>query len=186
MEELWLYAFNDLRINNPNEHPVLVSDLPLNTKEKKEKIAEIFFEKFNTPSFFLANSAVLDLYSTGRLTGISIEIGESCCNVVPVYEGYPITHNIIQLDYSGRDLTNFMFQITDNGTILNEEFEKDLSIELKENGLNIAREIKEKCCSIAKHYGSEKNDRMSRLIYDPNGYDPYSIPICNEFQKKMS
>ena len=39
------------------------------------------------------NSSTLSLFSTGTTTGLVIESGHSTTSVIPVFEGYPITHS---------------------------------------------------------------------------------------------
>ena len=54
MEKIWHHSYyNELRVS-PDEHPVLMSEPPLNPRQNREKMAEILFEKFNVPSFYLA------------------------------------------------------------------------------------------------------------------------------------
>ena len=54
MENIWTYTFfNDLRVN-PNEHPVLLTEPPLNKRKNKEKMAELMFETFQVSSIYIS------------------------------------------------------------------------------------------------------------------------------------
>ncbi len=43
----------------PPEHPVMVTEAPWNTSENRQRMAEIMFEEFKVPAFYIANNAVL-------------------------------------------------------------------------------------------------------------------------------
>jgi len=38
---------------DPSESPVMLTEAPLNPKENREKMIEIFFEKFKVPQFYV-------------------------------------------------------------------------------------------------------------------------------------
>lgn len=45
---------------NPAEHPILLTEPAWNTPANRERMAEIMFEEFDAPAFYIANTGVLN------------------------------------------------------------------------------------------------------------------------------
>jgi actin-related protein len=145
MEKIWHHTFyNELRVA-PEEHPVLLTEVPFNPKANREKATQIMFETFNTPALNLIIQSVLALFASGRLSGLVVDSGHGATFAVPVYEQYAIEHAIMKLDFAGSDMTDYLMKI------LSERGYTFASSAEKEN----AREMKEKLGYVALDYESE-------------------------------
>ena len=54
------HAFSDVMRCHAAEHPVLVTEAAWNTPANRERMAEIMFEEFQSPAFYIANTGVLN------------------------------------------------------------------------------------------------------------------------------
>ncbi|CAF4105689.1 unnamed protein product [Rotaria magnacalcarata] len=88
MEKIWTYIYSKDQLRSASEeHPVLLTEAPLNPRKNREKAAEIFFETFNVPALFISMQAILSLYASGRTTGVVLDSGDGVTHAVPIYEG---------------------------------------------------------------------------------------------------
>ena len=52
------------------------------------------FELFNVPCLYVSVQGVLSLYSSGRASGVVLDLGDGASHTVPIYEGYAVPHAI--------------------------------------------------------------------------------------------
>eukprot|EP00971_Amphidinium_carterae_P032731 644387-Amphidinium_carterae.1 len=59
MEKVWHHTFFDVLRVNPEEHPVVITEAPLNPKKNRERMLEMLFEKFSVPASYVVIQAVM-------------------------------------------------------------------------------------------------------------------------------
>lgn len=166
MEAIWHHTLNnELRVE-PDHHPNLLTDACLNATDNREKMTEIFFEKFKCPAFYVVIQPVLSLYSTGKITGIVAESGDGITQTVPVFEGYVMPHTFERRNFGGRELTDYLIKLLYNrGHHFTTTAEKE-----------IVRDIKEKLCCVsidAYNENTIESQKLEKSYLLPDGQVVY-------------
>lgn len=146
MERIWHHSFyNELRVA-PEEHPVIVSEAPLNPKKQREWSTTTMFEVFNLPAVYFASTAVLSLYACGKTTGLVVDCGDTGTRIVPVYEGHVLEHAVEQLSFGGREITRHLTKILDDS---------GFHILTPIQAMEVVGDIKEKHCFVSLNFERE-------------------------------
>lgn len=156
MERIWQNTYtHDLKVN-AEDHPLLITEAPLNPRSNRDKMCQILFEQFNIPCVYVSLQASLALYASGRTTGVVVDSGDGVTHVVPVYDGFSLPTSIKRMDIAGRDITEFLsFNIRrTSGVALQSSSE-----------LEIVRLMKEKCCFVSKDITADERS-FSSAIYN--------------------
>lgn len=163
MENVWHHTFYEALKVPPEEHPVLMTDPPLNSREGRENMTTMLFETFNIPAMYIGVQAVVGLYASGRTTGSVLDLGHGKSHTVPIFEGYALPHSIDQLEFAGKDLTDLLHKLLVQkgyGFTTMAEYE-------------LVRMLKEKFVYVAEDYAAE----CARCAADPRPVEKkYALP----------
>ncbi|KAK0138289.1 Actin-101 [Merluccius polli] len=176
MEKIWHHTFQQLGVD-PEDHPVMLTEAPMNPVANRQRAVEVMFDRFCVPFVYVAMQAVLALYAAGRCTGVVFDSGDGVSHSVPVFEGYSLPHAVQRFPLAGRDVTLHLKKNERSGFVesifpknVKKGFDQSVSNALpcvsqllQEQGVNmrtsaeleLVREMKERCCRVALDYEAE-------------------------------
>ena len=153
LEDLWNHVFhNELRVN-PANHNLMLADVPLNLRAVRETMAEIAFEVFHCPALHIAHQPTLSLFSSGRVSGMVVEVGEGVTHCTPCYQGYILPHATSRMDLAGGDITK----------LLQELLQAD-GVDLRNN--HLVNNIKKGCCYVPMDFACEMEPEDEHRVVD--------------------
>ena len=146
MEKLWARSIYSLLHVEPENHPFVLTEPPMNTPENREQMAEIMFETFSVPGLYIGVQAVMSLFGAREaeniydLSGTVIDSGDGVTHVLPVAYGVVINSCIKHIPLAGRDVTKYIMKL------LQQRGEQIPT----EDRMDIARQIKEEFCYVCR------------------------------------
>lgn len=141
IELLWNHVYTQELNTNAENHPLLITEAPLNPRHNRDKMAQVLFESLNIPCVYVSLQATLALYASGRTTGVVIDGGDGVTHIVPSFEGFALPTSIKRMDIAGRDITDQLVH----------HIRRTTGVSFKSSSeFEIVRDIKEKCCFISK------------------------------------
>ncbi|KAF7508414.1 Actin-like protein [Endocarpon pusillum] len=166
MERIWRHVYENELKTMSEEHPVLLTEAPLNPIQNRETAAQILFETFNVPALYIAVQATLSLYAAGRTTGVVLDVGDGVSHAVPVYEGFAINSAIRRVDVAGRDVTEYLQTLLRKaGWVFHTSAEKEIVRQMKETvgylALDPRKEEKEWARGV---YPGAEEERTSKIV----------------------
>ncbi|NWX81719.1 ACT protein, partial [Nothoprocta pentlandii] len=153
MEAVWESIYSQGLQMQTHEQPVLLTEAPLNPLANRERMTELFFERFDVPALYMSIQAVLALYASGLTTGCVVDTGAGVTHSVPVFEGYCLPHGVLRLELAGRDLTDYLARLLmDRSTALVAPAEEQ-----------IVQNMKEKLCYVCLSMEEEMDKKPSEV-----------------------
>jgi centractin len=175
MESIWHYVYENELKTLPEEHPVLLTEPPLNPRANRDMAAQLMFEAFNVPALYMSIQAVLSLYASGRTTGVVLDSGDGVSHAVPVFEGFAIPNSIRRIDVAGRDVTEQMqLLLRKAGHVLHTSAEKE-----------VVRMIKEKVCYVSLDPKREEKEWMNNYHKSDAKAIDYTLPDGHKIKASL-
>lgn len=100
-EKVLDFIYDKCLMAESQHHSALFTEPPWNKKDKREKLAELIFEKYNVPAFYLFKNAALAAFASGRTAGLVVDSGATHTSAVPVYDGHCITNAVVRSPVGG-------------------------------------------------------------------------------------
>lgn len=91
MTRLWSSLLRDELGVNPKEHHIVITMSPTYSRQRREDIVASLFS-LGVRSVSVLASTTAALFSTGRTSGLCIDVGEGRTTVMPIYEGVCLLH----------------------------------------------------------------------------------------------
>ena len=155
--KLWEYALTQkLKIEDPSESKILVTEAPLNPIANKKTICEILFEQMGVKAINIEAQAKCSLFCEGIDSGIVLDSGDGVTHCIPISDGNIIKYNIERLDLAGRHITQYLIRLLQRKGY---SFNSSADFEF-------VRYLKEKYCFVSNDIESDRKLERETSYYN--------------------
>lgn len=151
-----------------NEYPVVLTEESLDKNQtfNRERIAQIFFEKYSVPSLYVGTPAYFDLIYSEKPTGIVVDSGDEITQIIPFIDYHPIVENLIKFPFGGKQLTQCLESLLNKRGIMFQTHDDREALS----------DIKKTLCYAASDFTAE----IAKIQQSP--YTTYTMPNGREIQ----
>ena len=110
MAYIWEHIIKNLMQEEVASANVLITDPILNSRENRQRMAQVFFETLGVNSLGIMPAPVLSLFSIGRSRGLVVDVGCGVTSIVPIFEGFALPHAVHKIPLGGGDISAYIHQ----------------------------------------------------------------------------
>ncbi|MFX0162413.1 MAG: hypothetical protein ACFE68_03620 [Candidatus Hodarchaeota archaeon] len=164
LEQMINYILQETFRVEPNLHPLVFPDSIMSTQSERETLVKFCFERINAPAVMLLDKNVLALFSTGKVTGIIVNIEENFTEIVPIKDARPIVEAMVSLKLGGKTITETLEKLLGKKGM-------GFTTRLEKRSL---KDIKEKLCYVSLNFDEEvkmeeKPETIEKIYETPFG-----------------
>lgn len=109
-EELISYTYDSRLCVEASDHPVIITEIPLNPRANREKLMQVMFETYRVPQFFLGTQQRFSLIGADHCTGLVVDLGHSPIRPVPLYELCCLPQGVLRSELCGNQLPDYFLK----------------------------------------------------------------------------
>ncbi|MES1905036.1 MAG: hypothetical protein MHPSP_001532 [Paramarteilia canceri] len=138
---IWHHVFYEQLRIAPEEHNILISCSPNSTLREKQSIVHSLFENFDFPAAFLTESSILNLYSYGKSSGLSVDISYMNTRIFGYWDAFKL-NDVKEINCMGGYQLEKLFS--------DELLKKGITLDRNNSQIDIIRNMIENYCFISK------------------------------------
>ncbi|MFZ3499289.1 hypothetical protein ACODT5_39790 [Streptomyces sp. 5.8] len=108
LERVLAHTFREELRVKPAEYSVLLAHAPGASREEREKLLELLFDRFEVRAAQIVPTNVLALHDYGRATGLVVDIGDDLTSAAAIHEGQMQERSLFRSEVAGRQVTTAM------------------------------------------------------------------------------